>query len=544
MRRQPGVSRSRKGRSGRSGKPQQSGERGQSMGTQAHINDAKNGIDVVDMVIVGAGFGGLGMAIKQREAGNDSFVILEKGSDVGGTWHFNSYPGAACDVQSHMYSFSFEGNPNWTRRFPGWQEIQGYIRATTEKHGLRPFIRFNQIVNEATFDEATAHWTVRTESGYTVIAKYFVLASGPLHVPAKPKIRGLENFKGKVFHSSEWAHGYDLKGKNVVSIGTGGSAIQYVPEIAPEVKQLYVFQRTPAWVLPRDERRYLDIEKTLFARYPLFRKLHRARLYWSNEARLLPMRNPGVAKVLQKLAELFLKAQVKDPAIAKKLTPDYTIGCKRILISNKYYPAFNRPNVELVTDGILEVRENSIVTQDGVERPVDCIILGTGFVVDPRVYMKDFPVTGLGGRQLHEDWKDASEAYYGTTVTGYPNMFQLVGPNTGLGHNSIIFMIEAQVHYVRECIKAVSKRGADYIDVRADAQHRFNAALQEAMKGTVWSSGCQSWYQQADGKNTTLWPNSTWRFWLNTREVRTQDYMFMHARAATTPVPEKVAETI
>ncbi len=512
------------------------------MGTQAKIDPNGQAVRELDVVIVGAGFGGLCMAIKLREAGNDNFVILEKGDDVGGTWYFNSYPGAACDVQSHMYSFSFEGNPNWSRRFPGRDEIHRYILDVTTKYGIRPFVRFQQEVIAASFDEVTARWTVRTAAGQTFVAKHFVLASGPLHVPAMPTIRGLDKFKGKVFHSAEWDHAYDLAGKNVVSIGTGGSAIQYLPEIAPQVKQLYVFQRTPAWVIPRDERGYLGVEKTVFAKVPALRKLHRARLYWSNESRLLPMGNPAIAKGLQALATLFLKLQVKDKALARKLTPDYTIGCKRILISNKYYPTFNRANVELVTDGIQEVREHSIVTRDGVERPVDCIILGTGFVTDPRIYMKHFPVTGLNGRNLNDDWKEASEAYYGTTVNGYPNMYQLVGPNTGLGHNSIIFMIEAQVHYVLECLKLLKERQADYFDVKPQAQADFNADIQRRLQGTVWTSGCKSWYQQADGKNTALWPASTWSFWLKTRKVKAGDYVFANAQVAQVgKAREKVA---
>ena len=517
------------------------------MGTQAKISGGtqQGQTETVDMVIVGAGFGGLGMAIKMREAGQDSFVILEKGSDVGGTWWFNSYPGAACDVQSHLYSYSFEGNPDWSKRYGSCTEIEAYIQRTTEKYGLRPFVRFGQTVNHAAFDEATARWTIRTESGYTVIAKYFVLASGPLHVPAKPKIKGLENFKGKVFHSAEWDHSYDLSGKNVVSIGTGGSAIQYLPEIAPKVKQLSVFQRTPAWVIPRDERVYFDIEKKLFARFPALRKLHRARLYWTNEARVWPMSYPKVAGLLQKAATFFLHSQVKDPVLRQKLTPDYTIGCKRVLISNKYYPTFTRPNVELITDGIQEVRENSIVSSDGVERPADCIILGTGFVVDPRIYMKDFPVLGARGHELNKDWAECSASYYGLTTHGYPNMFQLVGPNTGLGHNSIIFMIESQVNYILDAIKTLKARHADYMDVRQSVQDDFNDSLQEKLKGTVWASGCQSWYQQADGRNTVLWPMGTWRYWLATRKVNGQDYVFGNAQPVTAKVgKKKVAEVV
>lgn len=500
-----------------------------------HRNDS-----VLDVVILGAGFGGLCMAIKLLESGNQNFIILEKGGEVGGTWNFNSYPGAACDVQSHLYSFSFEGKSDWSKRYAGQAEIHRYILDVTEKHNLRAYTRCQQEVVSANFDESTALWTIRTFSGDVFVCRHWVLASGPLHVPSIPTLPGIEKFKGKAFHSAQWDHDYDFSGKNVVSIGTGGSAIQYVPEIAPLVKQLYVCQRTPAWVIPRDERSYAGVEKSLFSRFPVLRKLHRARLYWSNESRLLPIYNPAVARVLQKLASLFIRYQVKDPVIAEKLTPDYTLGCKRILISNKYFPAFNRANVELVTEGIKEIREHSIVTKDGVERPMDCIIYGTGFVVDPRIYMKNFELTGLPGHTLAEDWKHGMPAYYGTTVSGYPNMYQLVGPNTGLGHNSIIFMIEAQVHYIMECLKAVKEKGADYLDVKKSAQDDFNAEIAGAFKGTVWTSGCQSWYQSADGQNFMLWPYSTWKFWMRTRKVKTADYTFA---MATRPLSALSAKT-
>jgi len=502
------------------------------MTSQARIPETTT--EIVDVVIVGGGFGGLCMAIKLKEAGIDNFVILEKDNEVGGTWRDNSYPGCACDVQSHMYSYSFEGKADWSQRYAGWEEIQGYILECTQKYGLRRHTRFGQEVIAANFNEQAGHWIIRTGSGDTLLARHWVLASGPLHVPQYPNIKGLENFKGKVFHSARWEHDYDLTGKNVVSIGTGGSAIQYVPEIAPNVKQLYVFQRSPAWVIPRDERRYSAFSKKMFARFPALRKLHRARLYWTNESRVWPIFNPSIARSLQKLAELFIRYQVKDKETARKLTPDYTLGCKRILISNKYFPTFNRANVELVTDGIAEVRENSIVTRDGVERPADCIILGTGFIVDPRVYMKEFELTGLNGRSLNDDWKDGAEAYYGTTVSGYPNMYHLVGPNTALGHNSIIFMIECQVNYILSCMNLLKQKGADYFDVKADVQAVFNEKIQEKLKGTVWSSGCQSWYQQADGKNFTIWPASTWRYWLETRHADPAAYEFIKCESPET----------
>lgn len=479
-----------------------------------------------DVAIVGAGFGGLGMAIKLIEAGIRDFVILEKDREVGGTWRDNTYPGCACDVQSHMYSYSFEGKPDWSRRYPGWQEIQQYILAVTAKHHLRRHIRFGQEVTGARFDAASAAWTLDTAAGDRVVARHFVLATGPLHVPQVPRIPGLESFAGKVFHSARWDHAYDLRGKRVASIGTGGSAIQYCPEIAPDVERLHVFQRTPAWVIPRDMRSYPERARRRFARFPWLRRLHRARLYWSNESRVWPIFHPRLARPLQWLAQRLIRWQVKDPELARRLTPDYTIGCKRILISNAWYPMFRRSNVELVTAGIREVRAHGIVTDDGVERPVDCIILGTGFVVDPRIYMRDFPITGLPGHVLGEDWKGGAEAYYGVTVSGYPNMFQLLGPNSALGHNSVVFMIECQVRYVLDCLRELDVRGARYLDLRPEAQAGFNARVQRQLAGTVWSSGCRSWYQQADGRNFTIWPWSTWRYWLATRRINPSHYRF------------------
>jgi len=288
-----------------------------------------------------------------------------------------------------------------------------------------------------------------------------------------------------------------------------------------------VFQRTPAWVIPRDVRTYSAGAKRRYARWPWWRKVHRARLYWTNESRVWPIFHPMLARALQRVARLFIRRQVHDRKLADALTPQYTLGCKRVLISNVWYPMFNRANVELVTDGIREVRAHSIVTDDGVERPADCIILGTGFIVDPRIYMQNFPVTGLPGHALGVDWKEGAEAYYGITVSGYPNLFQLVGPNTALGHNSIIFMIECQMHYIMECLGELRARKADYLDVNAAEQASFNESVQSALEGTVWSSGCVSWYQQAEGKNFTIWPWSTWRYWLQTRAVKTAHYRFV-----------------
>lgn len=480
----------------------------------------------VEVAIAGAGFGGLCMALQLQKNGIHDFLILEKAKEVGGAWRDNHYPGAACDVQSHMYSYSFETKSDWTKRYAPWHEIQQYILDTVKKHNLRPHIHFNQEVVSAVFNEGTGRWVIKTAGGETIMARHWVLASGPLHVPAIPDIPGLKDFQGKVMHSAQWDHGYDLKGKRVASIGTGGSAIQYVPEIAPDVKQLHVFQRTPAWVIPRDERSYSGLRKFLFQALPFTRTLHRWRCYWTNESRLWPILNPWMAKIGEAALKKFISYQVKDPALVKKLTPDYTLGCKRILISNKWYPAFNRPNVELVTDAVREITPDGIVTKDGKARKLDCIILGTGFVVDPRIYMKSFELRGLRGHTVQEDWKVSPTSYYGITTANYPNMYQLVGPHTGLGHNSIIFMIEAQVNYIIACMKLVKQKGADYIDVKPEAMTRFLGEMTQALQGTVWSSGCKSWYQTADGINFAIWPKSTWRYWLETRKVNEADYVF------------------
>jgi cation diffusion facilitator CzcD-associated flavoprotein CzcO len=482
-----------------------------------------------EVVIVGAGFGGLCLAIKLIEAGIRDFVVLEKGDEVGGTWRDNTYPGAECDVQSHLYSYSFEGKPDWSQRYAGWREIQQYVLGTTEKYGLRSYIRFGTEVTGAHFDVATACWTVRRKGGGTLAARHLVLATGPLHVPQIPIIPGLDRFRGRVFHSARWDHGYDLAGKRVASIGTGGSAIQYCPEIAPLVERLHVFQRTAAWVIPRDIRSYSEGAKRRFARWPWWRKLHRARLYWTNESRVWPVFHSGLSKVFEAYARFFIRRQVEAPELRRRLTPDYTIGCKRVLVSSKWFPMFRRPNVELVTTGIREVTEHGIVTEDGIERPLDCIILGTGFVTDPRIYMRDFPVAGLPGHELVQDWKAGAEAYYGISVSGYPNLYQLLGPNTGLGHNSVIFMIECQVRYILECLRELESRGADAMVVDPAAQARFNERVQKALAGTVWSSGCKSWYQSADGRNFTIWPWSTWRYWIATRKVHVKHYQFLRA---------------
>lgn len=480
------------------------------------------------VAIIGAGCGGIAMAIRLQQHGIYDFIILEKGSDFGGTWRDNQYPGAACDVQSHLYSLSFAPKSNWSKRYAEAPEIFSYIQDLVTDYNLRAFCRLNTEVLAAHYQAERCLWQLQLQDQAILEAQFVIFASGPLHIPQIPHIPGIEKFQGKVFHSAQWDHAYDLTGKNVASIGTGGSAIQYIPEIAPQCKQLYVMQRTAAWVIPRDERAYPDLEKKLFKKYDWFRKLHRARLYWSNESRVVPIVKPGIMKFTQKLAELFIKYEVKNPELAKKLTPDYIMGCKRILVSNKYFPTFNRHNVELVTEKIQELTEHSIITQDGKERPIDCLIYGTGFITDPRIYMKNFQYTGLDGAELNEVWKQGAESYYGICMKDFPNLFQLLGPNTLLAHNSVIFMIEAQVEYILQLMQLVDQFQSDAIMVKDQAQDTFNQQVQHMFEKTVWQSGCVSWYQQEGSKNFALWPTYTWKYWLKTKKPNVADYRLLN----------------
>ncbi len=475
-----------------------------------------------EVAIVGTGFAGLCMAIKLKEAGRKDFVLIERGASVGGTWRDNDYPGAACDVPSHLYSFSFEPNADWSRKYPTQPELHRYLKGIADKHGLLPHIRLQTNFLGAEFDEAAQLWRIRTGKG-ELTARVLVSGSGGLAEPKLPDIPGVQNFRGKTFHSSRWDHGYDLAGKRVAVIGTGASAIQFVPEIAPKVARLDVYQRTPNWIIPRPDRAYTRIEKFLFRYLPFARRLHRGWIYWTHEARVMGMViHPGLMKIFQKVAERHIRKQVRDPALRARVTPDYTIGCKRVLISNDWYPALQRPNVALVTDGIREIRAHSVVTADGVEREVDCLIFGTGF------YATENPIAGVikgrGGQTLAEAWKDGEEAYLGTLVKGFPNLFFIVGPNTGLGHSSMVFMIETQVSYIMRLLTHLRDSKAHALAVKAEVQDRYNRKLHERLGGSIWATGCNSWYKHRSGKITALWPGFTFGFWLRSREFRAADY--------------------
>jgi cation diffusion facilitator CzcD-associated flavoprotein CzcO len=483
----------------------------------------------VDIAIVGSGFSGLGMAIQLKQEGNEDFVVLERGDEVGGTWHYNTYPGCACDVPSHLYSFSFAPNPDWSQTYSPQPEIGAYLRRCADRFGIRPHIRLNTTVTFAEWDEDAGRWTIETDAG-PLTARVLVAGMGPLAEPKIPDIPGLETFKGAKFHSAQWDHDHDLKGERVASIGTGASAIQLVPKIQPDVEQLHVFQRTPPWVFPHSNRPIKDWERRLYRAFPALQKLVRGAVYTMREAAVLGfVKRPRLMKVAERIALRHMRAQISDPELLEKVTPDYTIGCKRILPSNRWYRALGKPNVELVTDGIAEVREHSIVTADGTEREVDTIIYSTGFhVADMPVGQK---VRGRGGRTLDEHWKGSPRAHLGCTVPGFPNLFLLLGPNTGLGHNSMVYMIESQIAYVLDALRTMKREQALAVEVRGEVAAGYNEAIDQELSTTVWNTGCSSWYLDDTGRNATLWPDWTWRFRQRTARFDAANYELTQAPA-------------
>ncbi len=488
----------------------------------------------LEFAIIGTGFAGLGMAIKLQEAGMTDFLLFERATTVGGTWRDNNYPGAACDVPSHLYSFSFAQNPDWSRKYPTQAELYAYLQQIARDYDLHARIRFEHRVEDSVFDPATQLWTIHTNQG-AVRARYLISANGVLAEPATPNIPGIDKFQGKIFHSAQWDHDFDLRGKKVACIGTGASAIQFVPEIAPQVENLDVYQRTPPWIIPRADRRITRLEKWLLRRVKPLQWLYRWSIYWHHEARVMGfVIHPWLMKIFQFGALRHMKRQVADPELQAKLTPDYMIGCKRILISNDWYPALCRDNVNLVTSGIQEIREHSIIDSAGIERPADALVLGTGFVVTDNPIAQHIKIKD--GPTLAQTWADGEQAYLGTMVAGFPNLFLMTGPNTLLGHTSVVFMIETQVGYIMRALKQMRARGAERLEVRPEVQTRYNDKLQARLRASTWSTGCKSWYQNKDGKITTLWPGFTFSFWLAVQRFRAADYL-MQKNAAANPAP-------
>jgi cation diffusion facilitator CzcD-associated flavoprotein CzcO len=482
----------------------------------------------LSIAIIGSGFSGLGMAIRLRQKGISDFLVFERAQRLGGTWRDNSYPGCACDVESHLYSFSFAPNPRWSRTFSPQPEIEAYLERVAVEHGVLPHVRFGHELVEASWDDGAARWQLSTAAGaYT--ADNLVCAMGGLSEPALPNLPGLAQFEGKQFHSARWDHSHELRGRRVAVIGTGASAIQFVPEIQPQVARLSVFQRTPAWVIPRENRPISELEKRAFATVPWLQKLARAWIYARRELLVFGFRRPHVARLLESYARGYLQECIPDPVLRAQLTPDFRIGCKRILLSSDYLPALTKPNVELVSARIREVRARSIVTEDGAEHAVDTIIFGTGFRVADMPYAER--VRGKLGQTLHERWRGSPEAHLGTTVNGFPNLFLLLGPNTGLGHTSVVMMAESQIELAIDAIAHMRARALKALEPRRSVQAAYVREVDGKMQGTVWSAGgCSSWYIDSTGRNSSLWPSYTFSFMRRAR-FRAREYTFAAAGA-------------
>ncbi|MGW5058445.1 flavin-containing monooxygenase [Streptomyces sp. NPDC004096] len=489
----------------------------------------------VRVAVIGSGFGGLGAAVRLRREGITDFVVLERAGGVGGTWRDNSYPGCACDVPSHLYSFSFAPHPDWPRTFSGQEHIRAYLEHVTDVFRLRPHIRFDSEVELMRWDAERLHWAIGTSSG-DLTADVVVSATGPLSDPRIPDIPGLDSFPGTVFHSARWDHEYDLRDKRVAMIGTGASAIQIVPSIQPEVAKLTLFQRTPPWVMPRVDRAISGFERGLHRALPFTTQLRRGLLWGIREMQVQAFtKHPDELGFVERLAKRNMARAIKDPVLRAKLTPDYRIGCKRILLSSSYYPALTRPNVDVVASGLAEVRGSTLVAADGTETEADAIIFGTGF------HVTDMPiaerVVGADGRTLAETWKNGMAALRGATAAGFPNWMTIIGPNTGLGNSSMILMIESQLNYLADYVRQLDVLGGRVaLDARPQAVENWNDRVQERMKRTVWNTGgCTSWYLDARGRNTTIWPGTTSEFRGATRRVDLAEYEVLRAAGAAEP---------
>jgi len=476
----------------------------------------------VRVAIIGAGFSGLGLAIRLHEAGIRDIAILEKAREVGGTWRENTYPGVACDVPSHLYSLSFAPNPGWSRMFAPGGEIQQYLVALSRSSGVRPLIRFGCEVIGADWDEASRRWRIRTTRG-ELSAQVLVSAPGPLHEPALPDVPGIGAFQGTAFHSACWDHDHDLTGERIAVVGTGASAIQFVPEIQPRARSLTVFQRTAPWVVPRIDHAITPRTRKRYRERPWTQTAMRGWVYASREIAVLGFMHPRLMSLPERAARAHLARQVADPELRAKLVPTYRLGCKRVLPSNDWYPALQQPNVDLVASGVREIREHTIVAGDGSEHAADTIIFGTGYRVFEMPIGRH--VRGRGGQALAERWQGSPSAYLGATVAGFPNLFLMVGPNTGLGHNSIVLMIESQIAYILDALRLMDARGVDTVEVSDVAEAAFNEQIDVRLSRSVWNAGgCSSYYLDDTGRNSSIWPGSTLAYRLRTRRFDASRY--------------------
>nr|WP_079186079.1 NAD(P)/FAD-dependent oxidoreductase [Streptomyces sp. CB01580] len=495
------------------------------------------------VVIVGAGFAGVGTAIRLLREGHRDLLILERADEVGGTWRDNAYPGCACDVPSRLYSFSFAPNPTWSRRFAPQEEIERYLKRCVARYGLTPRLRLGCELQRATWDPERLRWDLDTSTG-PLSAGLLVMAQGPLSEPAIPSLPGLEDFTGAAFHSAGWRHDLDLSGKRVGVIGTGASAVQFIPHLQRTAQQVTVFQRTPSWVAPRRDRPVPAWQRRLFRLAPPVQRLARGWEYLVREATLPALLgNRTMAALGRREALAHLHRQVKDPELRSKLTPDYALGCKRVLLSDDYYPALVQPNVHVVTDPIASIGPDVVLTTPGggaqaasggaapadTAHPVDVLLFGTGFRVTDASYARR--VIGVDGRSLDEIWQGSPQAHLGTTVAGFPNLFLMAGPNTGVGHTSLIYMIESQINYLISALRLMRSRSLGAVEVHAETQQAYNVELRNRMAPTVWAAGgCSGWYQDRTGRVTTIWPAPTWRFRRRTRTIDPEEYVLTASR--------------
>ncbi|WP_439382680.1 flavin-containing monooxygenase [Amycolatopsis lexingtonensis] len=482
-----------------------------------------------EVLVVGAGASGLGAAIRLGQAGVTDLAVLEKADALGGTWRDNTYPGCACDVPSALYSYSFAPNPEWTRAFAGQPEIRAYLRETAARFGVTEKIRYGVEVTRAQWNPRDSRWELETTAGpYT--ARILVAGTGPWHEPKIPDLPGLADFPGEVFHSARWNHGYDLAGKRVAVIGTGASAVQFVPEIVPRVAELHLFQRTAQWVLPKPDHHVPGVERFLLRRFPALQRALRSAEYGAMETLGFGFRHPWLLRQVQRIGLAHLRLTVRDPVLRKALTPDYTLGCKRLLMSNTYYRSLTASHVDVHPAGVSAVRDGRVLGADGSSAEVDAIIFGTGF------HILDMPVSARvfdgDGRSLDDHWKGSPRAYLGTTVAGFPNLYLLLGPSLGTGHSSAFMIMEAQLRHVVSAVTRTLRAGWASVSVRPDVQEAFNADVQAALPGTVYQSGgCSSYYTDVNGRNSFSWPFSTGRLRSQVGSFDEADYEIRRAHA-------------
>jgi cation diffusion facilitator CzcD-associated flavoprotein CzcO len=488
------------------------------------------------VLIVGAGFGGIAAAIELTRSGFSDVRILERAPDLGGTWYYNDYPGAACDVPSHLYSFSFAQRRDWSRLCSPRGEIHGYLHAVARDRGVEKLIEYERSVSSCTWDEHRLRWTVTAADGASYHADAIVLATGQLHQPSYPRIDGLETFAGHSFHSSRWDHQYPLAGRRVAVVGTGASAVQFVPEIAPKVRHLSVFQRTGNWFLPRRNRRYPAPVKAAIERVPGLQAMRRRFVFDYGEALTLAIRHPRTVGLIGAArSAAFMRYQLRDPELRRRVWPDYTFGCKRVLFSSYYMPALQRANVDLVTGPIAHAEERGLVGADGTLHEVDCIIWGTGFKTTE--FMLPMEVAGVQGLTLREAWADGPRAHLGICVSGFPNMFLMYGPNTNTSGGSIIFYEEVQACYLRQALERLRRRGGGAIDVRPEVQDASDRALQGRFAGTAWTQ-CDSWYRNEQGRIVANWPGYMREYHEQTSALDEAEYRFTSPLADRAMAPE------